>query len=735
MSAEQRADQDRFLFEVSNQGFKVVDFSAREALSEPYEVMLTLAGKDEIPLDDMIQKEALLTIYGSESERYFHGMVNSFRMAGSSGRFILYKAIVVPTLWTLSLEKDCRIFQEMTVKDIVTEILEDAGIKSDRYKFQLKETYPERSYCVQYRETDLNFITRLLEEEGIFYYFEHEENQHCVVFGDSTVNYNPIDGIQNKNQQVELLYQSGADMVHQEETVSRFHPCARITSGKYTHRDYNFLQPSLKLSGTKEESAFKKLERYDYPGGFADEQRGSQLARNRLEEAGRFRTSADGKSNCPRLVPGFTFKLSGQEMADLEKEYVLIRTIHSGSQPQVLEELSLTGDGYSYSNEFQCIPSEMVFRPEFKTPKPYVRGIQTAIVVGPKGEEIYTDEHGRVKVQFHWDRLGDNDEKSSCWIRVSQIWAGAGWGAMHIPRIDQEVVVDFLEGDPDQPVITGRLYHGSNTPPYKLPDEKTKSTLMSKTTPNAKTHNELLMEDKVNETRVVLSNAYGHKITMDEKEQFLCIETRDGNKVTFDDKNKHINAVTTQNHNVLISDEKKKINITSTAGHMLEIDDENQKMVAKTVNGNIITMDDNGQKIEVATEVGGHSMVMNDKTISVTSGGGHSITLDDGGGGNGVSLQDANGNKVEIDSAGNKMTIEAQGGIDISTDGDLKLKAANIILDADMDLKMAAGMNVSSEAGIEHKSKGNMLTAEAAATAEFKSSGMTNITGALVKIN
>ena len=260
---------------------------------------------------------------------------------------------------------------------------------------------------------------------------------------------------------------------------------------------------------------------------------------------------------------------------------------------------------------------------------------------------------------------------------MSQIWAGAGWGAMHIPRIGQEVVVDFLEGDPDQPVITGRLYHGSNSPPYKLPDEKTKSTLMSNTTPNAKTHNELLMEDKVNETRVVLSNAYGHKLTMDEKEQFLTIETRDGNKVTFDDKNKHINAVTTQNHNVLISDEKKKINITSTAGHMLEIDDENQKMVAKTVNGNIITMDDNGQKIEVATEVGGHSMVMNDKTVSVTSGGGHSITLDDGGGGNGVSLQDTNGNKVEIDSGGNKMVIEAQGGIDISTDGDLKLKAAN----------------------------------------------------------
>lgn len=735
MSSYRAADQDRFLFKVSKKSFKVVAFSATEALSVPYEVVLTIAGEDEINPEEMIQEEALLTIKGLESDRYLHGIVNDFRLSGSSGRFNLYQVTVVPAMWLLSLEYDCRIFQKMDVQQIVKEILKDRGIKSDRYEFRLKETYPKREYCVQYRESDLDFVSRLLEEEGIFYYFEHKQDQHRIIFGDSTVNYNPIEGAKKDNNQVEIPYKAGAEMVRDQEIVLSFKPAARITSGKYTHRDYNFLQPSVKLACEKEAKTFKNLECYDYPGEFIDEQRGGKLAICRLEEARVRINTAEGKSDCPRLIPGFTFKLAGQDTAVLKKEYLLTKVTHTGEQPQVLEETSATDQGFSYSNQFSAIPSETVFRPALRTPKPYVRGIQTAIVTGPSGEEIYTDKHGRVKVHFHWDRLGKKDEKSSCWIRVSQLWAGGGWGAVNIPRIGQEVVVSFLEGDPDQPVITGRLYHGTNTPPYTLPDEKTKSTIKSKTTPNGKTHNELVMEDKADETFVVLSNAYGHKLTMDEKNQFLCIETRDGNKIVFDDKNKHIEAKTTQNHHILISDDKKKISVTSTQGHLLEIDDENQKMTAKTVNGNILTMDDKGQKIEIATEVGGHSMVMNDKTVSVTSGGGHSVTLDDGGGGDGISMQDKGGNKVLIDSGSNKIEIEAQGGIALSTSGDLNIKAANIKLDADADLNMTAGMNVSSEAGVAHNSKGTTLAAEGSGQAEFKSGGQTTVAGALVMIN
>jgi type VI secretion system secreted protein VgrG len=735
MSGSRAANQDRFLFEISGKNLKVVDFSAREELSAPFEINLTLASEDEIEFDDVIQKKALLTVLGFESERYFNGIVSQFWLTGKIERFYLYRATVVPSLWLLSLEQDCRIFQEKDVKAIVSEVLQDGGIKSDRFDFRTKETHPKRDYCVQYRETDLNFISRLLEEEGIFYYFDHQKKDHLLIFSDSTVTYKPIAGGKADDKPGELSFMPASGLAPEKEIVQEITLSRQITTGKFTHRDYNFTKPSLKPSGQEEAKTFNKLEQYDYPGDFEDNDRGKALAKIRLEEARLFMDTAEGQSTCPRLLPGFTFKLiDHDDIAAMEKEYLLTTVSHFGAQPGAIEALS-SSEGFSYGNQFIAIPSTVTYRPEIKTPKPYVRGIQSAFVTGPAAEEIYTDEHGRIKVLFHWDRRDKKNEKSSCWIRVSQLWAGAGWGAMHIPRVGHEVIVDFLEGDPDQPVVTGRLYHGTNKPPYTLPDHKTKSTIMSKTTPNGKTSNELVMEDKADETQVVLSNAYGHKLTMDEKDQFLSAETRDGNKITFDDKNKHIEAITTNNHKITFSDEKKKIILLSTEGHMLEIDDESQKMVAKTTNGHMITMDDAGEKIEVVNEIGGHSMVMNNKTTSITSGGGHTVTLDDGAAGNGIQIEDSSGNKILIDSASSKMVIEAANGIDLESMGDIKLKGANIELDATMNVKISGAMDVKSEAGITNEIKGTMVKADGAAMTDVTSAGKTTITGGIVMIN
>ena len=497
MPAVQKASEAEFLFEISGTELRVADFTAHEKISSPYEVNLNLASEDEINFDDVIGKEAFLRIVSDEADRYFHGIINQFMQTGSRGRFSLYQARMVPALWLLSLEQDCRIFQNKNVQDIVKQILQDGGIPSDRFAFRLQNQYQAKEYCVQYRESDLNFVSRLLEEEGIFYFFEHAKDKHLLVCGDSSANYQPIQG------EPKVVFRPPDAIVPGEEFVHSFAFSRQIQSGKVTLRDFNFEKPSLDLTAQHQGDSFKKLEVYDYPGEYSEEGRGNKLAEIRLQEAVMFKDTAEGQSVCPRFTPGFAFELSDHERGEFNQEYLLVQALHTGSQPQVLEERADVG-GSRYSNQFLGIPSSVTIRPERNTPKPIVEGIQTAIVVGPSGEEIYTDEHGRVKVQFHWDREGKKDEKSSCWIRVSQAWAGAGWGAMYIPRIGHEVIVDFVEGDPDRPIITGRVYHGTNNPPYSLPDEKTKSTIKSDSSLGGGGSNEIRFEDKKGEEEIYL---------------------------------------------------------------------------------------------------------------------------------------------------------------------------------------------------------------------------------------
>ena len=500
------ADKPRFLCNIAKNEFGVLAFTATERISAPYEVQLTLVTEREVNFEDVVGKTGLLTLqpddasHDKDTKRYFHGIINEFMKTKSKGRFLYYQATMVPSLWLLSLERDCRIFQNRTVPDIVGTILNEAGIKEkEHFSFRVKKgDYEPREYCVQYRETDLDFISRLLEEEGIFYFFEHTDQKHLLVFGDSTVNYKPIPG------EPKVVFNPTGGMVVREESVYQFAFSRQIRSGKYTLRDFNFEKPTLDLTAQDKATSHQELEVYDYPGEYLEQAPGKRLARIRLEEAVMFKDLAKGNSSCPRFTPCFTYKMTKHEHSQFNKEYLLIRMVHTGIQPQVLEELADSDSTFSYANEFSAIPSSVTFRPDRDTPKPVVEGVHTAIVVGPKGEEIYTDKYGRVKVQFHWDRLGKRDENSSCWIRVSQGWAGGGWGGMYLPRIDQEVIVDFLEGDPDRPIITGRVYHGDNMPPYPLPDEKTRSTLMSNSSLGGGGFNELRFEDKKGQEEVFL---------------------------------------------------------------------------------------------------------------------------------------------------------------------------------------------------------------------------------------
>ncbi|XXT25192.1 type VI secretion system tip protein TssI/VgrG [Sorangium sp. So ce429] len=476
---------------------RVVRLEGREAISELFHVEITLAAEDEsLALGDVVGQPALLTLNGPATPRLVHGVIARFEQAEEGKRFTLYRATLVPAAWLLQHRHDCRIFQELTVPEIITKVLEAAGLHADLYRFLIHGDHPVREYCVQYRESDWAFISRLMEEEGIFCFFEHHPDRHVLVMSDSLHAHAPIAGGE------ELPFRPGLGALASREHVSRFRCAQQVQPGQITLRDFNFKTPSLSLEAKATAAQGGQLEIYDYPGAYGTPEAGKGLSRIRLEGWQAAVRTAHGESGCVRLTPGYVFALEEHPREAFNGRYLLLSVEHRGSQPLLGE--AADGEEPHYENSIHCMPAEVPYRPPRWTPRPTVHGVQTAIVVGPAGEEIYTDAHGRVKVQFHWDRQGRRDDRSSCWIRVSQLMAGQGWGAMYIPRIGHEVLVDFLEGDPDRPIITGRVYHQTNPPPYPLPAERTKSTIKTNTSPGGGGSNELRFEDKKGQEEIYL---------------------------------------------------------------------------------------------------------------------------------------------------------------------------------------------------------------------------------------
>ena len=493
----------RFTCEISGRQFRVVDFMAYETISSPYEVNLSLASEDEVNFDDVMAQDGTFRIIGDDGDHYFNGEINEFAHIGMRGRFHLYQARMVPHLSRLLLKQNCRIFKRMKVRSIVHQILVENGIPTDRWSFRFQNQYPDREFCVQYRETDFNFVSRLLEEEGIFYCFEHFEDKDVLVFGDSTVAYQSIQG-GTQQEAANVRFHVSDQMVPQEEMIYQFAYSQKVLSEKVVQRDFNFERSTLDLTCNKEAYPHAAREIYDYPGKYQTIERGNKLTQVRLEESMTLKDKAEGESVCPRFMPGFMFNLTNHDRESFNRTYLLIEVIHTGSQHQVFEEEAEEESGLSYSNNFAAIPSSVTYRPERKTPKTIVEGLHTAIVTGPSGEEIHTDRFGQVKVQFHWDREGNRDDRSSCWLRVGQLWAGKGWGTVFIPRVGDEVLVDFLEGDPDKPIIVGSVYNDEAPPLYPLPSDKTKTTIKTKSYPNDPGFNEIRFEDKKGQEEVFI---------------------------------------------------------------------------------------------------------------------------------------------------------------------------------------------------------------------------------------
>lgn len=492
-----------FAFQVEGlqEHLRVVQFAGTELMSGLFEFQVEVACENpDIDFADVVGRPALLTVHGDGSSRWLNGMVSRFEQINELPRNAIYRVTVVPRVWRLKHRQDCRIFQRLDTPAILKKVFAQAGVPSDQVRFVLASNYEPRDYCVQYRESDWDFVSRLMEEDGLFYFFEHSEDAHVLVIGDGMPALKPVAGGEV------LPFRRQASMVVLEDHVHRFRFSEEIRPGRTRLRDFRFKQPDLGLEVEHEADAATDLEVYDYPGEYQDPARGTlakgkTIARVRLESLQATRRVGQGESDCERLCPGRLFTLAEHSREDYNGRYVLTGVSHQGHQPQVLGEESPRGE-LSYSNSFTCIPENVPYRPARVTPRAYVRGVQTAVVVGPAGEEVHVDEWGRVKVQFHWDRQGRMDEHSSCWVRVSQLWAGPTWGAMFIPRIGQEVIVDFIEGDPDRPIIIGRVYNGNNLVPYELPAQKTRSTIKTRSSPGGEGYNELRFEDEKGQEQV-----------------------------------------------------------------------------------------------------------------------------------------------------------------------------------------------------------------------------------------
>ncbi len=485
-------NQARFTLSVDGVSgpWNVVRWHGSEGLSSLYQFKVEALTDDNPAPHTLLGQRALLTVHAPEGSRYVHGIVAAASEGRQGLRQRLMEVVIAPLAWRLLYSIDCRIFQQKSVRDIVTAVLREHQIEGDAVRFELQGAHDPHEYCVQYRESDWAFISRLCEEEGIYYFFDHSESEHVLVFADHPRAHPAIEG----DAHVPFHDETGA--VEGSAFVSALWATARIGVGKVRLQDFNFQQPALNLGSDAAGADNADLEVYDYPGGHQALGTGRRLARVRLEEQEWQHHTARGRSNCTRLAAGCRFTLDdgdGVLREELRQEYVITAVTHRGEQVTAHAQGGVLATP-EYVNEFEVIPASVPYRPLRVTPRPVVHGVQTAIVVGPGGE-IYTDAHGRVKVQFHWDRLGRRDAQSSCWIRVSQAWAGQGYGFIAIPRIGHEVIVSFLEGDPDQPIITGRVYHGTNTVPYDLPGSMTRTTLKSNSSPGGGGSNELRFED------------------------------------------------------------------------------------------------------------------------------------------------------------------------------------------------------------------------------------------------
>nr|WP_306465636.1 type VI secretion system tip protein TssI/VgrG [Corallococcus exiguus] len=773
-------DKVRFAFHPESDpggSWRVVSLHAQEGLSELYTCTLDLANEDlGADVDGLLGSSCEVLISRDATSRRLCGIVHRVEHTGTKAGHLLARVFVVPALWALSQRKDSYIFQEKTVPQILEEVLSEGLQPFERsFRMQLDREYLPREYCVQYRETDLDFVLRLMEEEGLFFFFEHsgereelvlvELNEQCPTC--ETVGAGPI----------KLMGPEAGTA--QDETLRSFEFAQKLHTTSVVVRDFNWTHPDYDLTreARAEDAHGRDRESYEYPAPllgpydkgekkykYEPAQKQEELRRQAFQSEGR---RGRGEGTVTGFVPGAMFELTGHGHPALDGWYLLTRVEHFGHAPEELtsdsHEEDKEGAGHErYRNAFESLPLDVAFRPERRRSRARMAGLQTATVVGPSGEEIFTDEHGRIKVQFHWDRAGQRNEKSSCFLRVAQVWSGLGWGFVFLPRIGMEVLVDFLEGDPDRPLVVGCVYNGQNQPPYPLPDQKTRSTIRTSSTPGGDGFNELRFEDAAGEEELfihaqkdfneVVLNNHSTQVKANQSnavdgsqtetvggEQSMTVT---GNRTKTVKKNETTHVVQSRTETVDI-DETVTIKgkrteevtgqekLTLKAGRDATVNTLEKLLVTGRRDETINANDDLKVGGDKTDHITGKYAMTGDNEVKLNQGD-VSITLNRGG-----ANVEGSGQKVSLHNSSGQMVFDA-GKVELTCTGQelsLVCGAASIKLKSDGTVEINGGKEVgigAQQSTVKLEAAGATISAPKLTSSAI---GIHEITGALIKIN
>lgn len=711
-TVDQGANVARYFFEpaqLAPETFQVTRFRGQEGLSQLFTFSFHLLSTDpDIDFAQVVNKPATFTMMREGEETPINGIVTDFAQAGRTKDHIQYRATLQPTLWRLSLSYQSRIFQEMTVEEILGKVLEEDGLTGSDFRFALSGKYSPREYCVQHQETDLNFVKRLMEYEGIYFFFEHKDGRDVLVMTDARSEHSKIESPSA------LRYHTGAgDMVDAEpESVRDFVCEEQIVTGTVQLKDYNYRTPET-MTVESQMNGQMPGTRYEYGEHFRDAKEGQRLAKVRNEEIEARRRIMEGDSNSMGLRSGYLFALEEHFRSSFNGDYLITHVAHEGSQRAGLSVDALDEQPeIVYKNHFTCIPAATQYRPPRETPKPQISGVMTAKVESAGGDYAYIDDEGRYRAQMHFDQRSDrSDGTKTLPIRMKQAYSGPDYG-IHFPNhADTEMLVACENGDIDRPVALGTVPNPSQRAPA-IAENKMQNVV--------RTHagNQLIMDDTIDKTQVTLESADKNTVLLDDKDDRIRIATTNKHTATFDDKNENIKVQTKNGHFVIMDDKNTKITVQSKNGHFISINDkdgEESITLADKDSKNTFTIDIENEKLIIKTENGDIDMHAENGLIDIKA------------------------KTLKMKTTGDT-TMEAAN-IESKANADHKMEATNIEVKAQMDYKQEA-TNVTSKASMAHKVEGTQVSSKGTAQNEMqgaqasvKGSAMTQIQGGLVKIN